>query len=399
MAVAGVPVGRVRLGLTEDKDGFSLEYASESLVRRGPVLTRNTSSAHLSLGPDLAIRRMSSVRQEGGLMVRSVSAKLQGGALLVTVVLPGGAVSTMKAKGSAVPSALAPLIATEARRCVPTLEESTGRPGEACGALSGTRVEGSLLGEAYLAELKEGRIVRLEFPKLQTIFTAVDAPPLLFPPPDLFGSGVATRGLIERERESMTVLITVPSTETLTLPPSSAQEITPIKEGLQLAWTRTEPGKKDPLPPATDETGPLAEAAIAATGASDVWSAAKDLATFVSAHVTDKRPAAGERSVDWVYETRRGSCVGHTELFLALARRRGIPVRRAIGLVAAGDRFWAHTWAQVKVGSRWFDVDPTDGSAPAHAPRLLLSVAKEGEEGSAARLLVLSRLMEIRVLR
>jgi transglutaminase-like putative cysteine protease len=400
MSLSGTPVGRVRLAVIAQAGGFALEYASETAVRSGPVIRRNTASAHVAIGADSSVRRLSAVRHEGGMLSRSVSGKIQGGALRLTVVLPGGKVLSKTTRATALPSSLVPLLlGGEVSRCAPAVEETTGRTGEACASRKGSRVEGTLLGEPFVAELDGDRLARLELPAQEVVFTATSGPLLLLPPPDLFGSGVATVGLPDPYRQaSLTFLVRVPSTESFTLPASPSQAVTAVAGGVRVRWRRAEPSSPAPSPEPMPLGGPLdTVAAREVKGARDAFAAARTLTAFVALHVDDKRPAAGERSAEWVYENRRASCVGHTELFLSLARRAGLTVRRALGLVAEDDRFWAHAWAQVEVGGKYYDVDPTEGEAPARAPRVLFGAETEDGDTSTGRKLALTRMMRIEV--
>ncbi|MDR3708529.1 MAG: transglutaminase-like domain-containing protein [Capsulimonadaceae bacterium] len=67
------------------------------------------------------------------------------------------------------------------------------------------------------------------------------------------------------------------------------------------------------------------------------------------------------RSAASVLQDRRGVCRDYAILYTALARAEGIPTRVCAGLVAFGDRFYYHAWAESYVGGSagWLPVDPT----------------------------------------
>ncbi|MFN7135606.1 MAG: hypothetical protein ACK4N5_26275, partial [Myxococcales bacterium] len=78
MSLAGVPVGRVRLALEPRDGGATLHYESETLVRRGPVVTRNDAASRLQLSAAGAVAALAATRREGAVVVRAVSARIDG---------------------------------------------------------------------------------------------------------------------------------------------------------------------------------------------------------------------------------------------------------------------------------------------------------------------------------
>ena len=52
----------------------------------------------------------------------------------------------------------------------------------------------------------------------------------------------------------------------------------------------------------------------------------------------------------------QGRCWDYTDVFVTLCRQAGIPARQVAGWLAGTS---GHIWAQVWLGSAWFDVDPT----------------------------------------
>jgi hypothetical protein len=107
-----------------------------------------------------------------------------------------------------------------------------------------------------------------------------------------------------------------------------------------------------------------------------------------------------ERLVEWTYRNlekdlstnlttasqvlahRQGDCTEHAILFVALARAAGIPAREVSGLVYMGDgiqRFGWHAWAEVDLGGRWVQVDPSWNETLANATHLTLGVGDDSD--------------------
>lgn len=121
-----------------------------------------------------------------------------------------------------------------------------------------------------------------------------------------------------------------------------------------------------------------------------------ELVARIYAAIPDKRPAEAERLPHRVLTEGRGGCVAHTVAFISVAQESRIVARRALGLVVAEGRLWAHEWAQVEVKGTWFDVDPTEGMAPAQAPRILFAAGDAADEQAAARVAEVVRVAKIR---
>ncbi len=390
MALAGVPVGRVRLGLERSATGWSLSYQSEGLVRRGPAVARLEVRATAELAPSGEVIRLESRRAEGGAEVASIFARADGdGALSIRVRRAGGETADLSSP-RAYPSALAPLLLSPGRPCATVVEETTGRVGEACAQAFGDEVAGRVLGEPFRAQVRAGVIERLELSGQRASFLRVERPPELEPPPDLFGSGMDGAGP-DGEAGAWTLF----ARERLELPSSASQSAAPSEKGAVVLWRRVAPVERESLAAQSprDELG--AAAARLTHGPVDAWAAAQALARAVSERIDVKLPAAGEGSPEQVWRTRRAGCRGHAELFLALARRAGLSARRALGLVAQDGRFYWHAWAQVRVGERWYDVDPTEGEAPARAPRILFAAGDAQVDALAPRLLGLAEALRI----
>jgi transglutaminase-like putative cysteine protease len=87
-----------------------------------------------------------------------------------------------------------------------------------------------------------------------------------------------------------------------------------------------------------------------------------------------------------VLHDRSGDCNEHTQLYVALARARGLPARIAAGLAYVDGKFYYHAWPEVFLGD-WVAVDPTFGQFPADAAHLRFTI------GGLARQTELLRLM------
>jgi hypothetical protein len=101
--------------------------------------------------------------------------------------------------------------------------------------------------------------------------------------------------------------------------------------------------------------------------------------------------ATAQRIVDWiqhnvakeavdvfsaldVLDGRKAECQGHTYLYTALARARGIPTRVVNGLTYSDEHkgFLYHTWAESWLGADWVAVDPTFGQIGVDATHIKL---------------------------
>jgi hypothetical protein len=389
MTLGGEPVGRVRLSLSATPQGWSFTYESEALIRKGPVVARTAARATASLSPSFTLRALEARRSEGGLSLALVSAVERDGGLDVEVRQAAGVARSQRAP-RAFPSSIALLLLSTARPCLPVLEETTGRLGEACAEAFGDEVMGTILGEPFRARLRDGRIERLELPNQRAAFVRVAHAPRLASPPDLFGSPLEGAGPL-----SAAAAWALHTGAPLALPASECQSVEPSPDGATVRWRRAAPSALEPLCPETERDA-LERVARRASGAShDAWSAARALTKAVYDRIEVKLPSAIEGSPEGVWQSRRGSCRGHVELFLALARRRGVTSRRALGLLAQDGRFWWHAWVQVRVAGRWYDVDPTEGEAPAVAPRILFAAGDAPVEEAASRLLTVGARLRV----
>jgi transglutaminase-like putative cysteine protease len=86
--------------------------------------------------------------------------------------------------------------------------------------------------------------------------------------------------------------------------------------------------------------------------------AAFAIASWIDANIQPGDFVGPIRSASSVLRTGKGVCRDYAALYVAMARRAGIPSRVVIGLVSARDGFYLHSWAESYVG-RWVPVDPT----------------------------------------
>ncbi len=115
----------------------------------------------------------------------------------------------------------------------------------------------------------------------------------------------------------------------------------------------------------TPEMDALAEELLA--GEDDLYKAVFILANWtqnnVEYNLSTLNVQASQKS-SYVLETREGVCDEITNLFISLARSRGIPARFASGMVYSNlnYQFGAHGWAEVYIDGQWIPVDVTFGT-------------------------------------
>ncbi len=85
--------------------------------------------------------------------------------------------------------------------------------------------------------------------------------------------------------------------------------------------------------------------------------------TNIAYNLSTLNVEANEKS-SYVLEHREGVCDELTNLFISLARSRGIPARFVSGIVYSnqGYTFGAHGWAEVYIDGQWIPVDVTFGT-------------------------------------
>ncbi len=115
----------------------------------------------------------------------------------------------------------------------------------------------------------------------------------------------------------------------------------------------------------TPEIDALAEELLA--GEDDLYKAVFILANWtqnnVQYNLSTLNLQASQKS-SYVLKTREGVCDELTNLFISLARSRGIPARFVSGMVYSNlnGEFGAHGWAEVYIDGQWIPIDVTFGT-------------------------------------
>tara|TARA_Y100000310_G_scaffold345334_1_gene463881 strand:+ start:3406 stop:5271 length:1866 start_codon:yes stop_codon:yes gene_type:complete len=114
-----------------------------------------------------------------------------------------------------------------------------------------------------------------------------------------------------------------------------------------------------------DDIETLAEEIIG--GEDDLYKAMFKLAAWTEANIAYNLTTITADAVkpsSWVLENKQGVCDELTNLFISLARSRGIPARFISGLVYTNtiNDFGAHGWAEVYIDGKWIPVDVTFGT-------------------------------------
>ncbi len=104
----------------------------------------------------------------------------------------------------------------------------------------------------------------------------------------------------------------------------------------------------------------------------DAWEAAKKINRWVFSNVK-KKLVDSFTAVDTLL-AMEGECQSHTNLFAALGRSVGLPVKVASGIVYSSENegFLYHAWPEVYVGE-WVAMDPTLGQDVADATHIKLA--------------------------
>jgi transglutaminase-like putative cysteine protease len=123
------------------------------------------------------------------------------------------------------------------------------------------------------------------------------------------------------------------------------------------------------LPPPAHTTVGRQAAAITRAGA-DAPVAVRRLVAWVHDSI---RPhvAYANPTFQQTMESRNGDCNEMTQVFVALARARGLNVRAVSGLLYVDGKLYYHSWAEVLLKD-WVAVDPMLGQAPADAAHIRL---------------------------
>ncbi len=98
--------------------------------------------------------------------------------------------------------------------------------------------------------------------------------------------------------------------------------------------------------------------------------AAQRLLAWVHDSIHARVPTGAPTAME-VLQTRAGDCNEFAEVFVALARSRGLPARLVTGLLYVDGKFYYHVWAELQLKD-WVPVDPMLGQFPADAAHLRL---------------------------
>lgn len=258
----------------------------------------------------------------------------------------------------------------EPLRCVEAEDERDGRRGEVCASRRGLQLAGTLLGEPFQAELDPLGPAAITFGAQQMVLQRIDGEPPLLQPRDLFARGAPAQGL-----EALPGLAHARIH-------GSGSACT-----IDLELSRAGPTRDEPLGP--PEAGRWArEAAALGLDASGRWATARALARFVNLAVasTEATPAGEDAAQAW--RDRRCSCLGQAQLFVALARGRGLPARVVYGALLEDGQLAGHAWAEVEVRGLWYGVDPSRAELPVGLSHLPLSREGDADPLRAGRCLL-----------
>ncbi len=91
---------------------------------------------------------------------------------------------------------------------------------------------------------------------------------------------------------------------------------------------------------------------------------AKTIFNYVSGHIHYVGFLKNERGALYALRNKKGDCTEYMDLFAALCRADGIPVRRIAGYVIRGGGLLKpssfHNWAEFYVGGKWWLADPKE---------------------------------------
>jgi len=235
----------------------------------------------------------------------------------------------------------------EPRHCIDAEDERDAKRGQVCGARVGSTLRGELLGEPFSATLDgDGGPLELVLANQDSEFEAVDGPLPVPMPHDLFARAYDAGALANLNRAQYAhVASTSPECRLdLDLSRPSAPPDEPLLKRDDGRWAR--------------------EAAGLRLGTTTRWATAVALAKFVDQAIGTVLTSPVGETADSVWKSRKGSCAGDAELFAALARGSGVPVRVVYGALVEVDEVSPHAWDEVQVSGTWIGVDPSRGTAP-----------------------------------
>ncbi|TVP75561.1 MAG: transglutaminase domain-containing protein [Gemmatimonadales bacterium] len=166
------------------------------------------------------------------------------------------------------------------------------------------------------------------------------------------------------------------------------EELASLDPGYSLPYPRmdlAEALRPEPLIQSGHESIREVSARVVGPAGGDPVEAARRINDFVF-DLLDKEITLAVPSALQVLETRRGDCMEHTTLYLALARAAGLPARAAVGLVHLDGRFFYHAWPEVWLGE-WVAMEPTFGEAPAGATHLRFLTGSLARQVEVAQLI------------
>lgn len=191
---------------------------------------------------------------------------------------------------------------------------------------------------------------------------------------------------IAQPRERATLKVALSGTGRIALPPPDArQRCAPHGAEIVCELQRVAPGERtaasaasaarylEPTLVAPSVHPRIVQAAASIAGEAPTPQAtAARLVDWIQRHVA-KEPVDVFSALD-VLDGRKAECQGHTYLYTALARARGIPTRVVNGLTYSEEHrgFLYHTWAESWLGDEWIAVDPTFGQIGVDATHIKL---------------------------
>jgi len=245
-------------------------------------------------------------------------------------------------------------------RCIAVEDERDGKPGQVCASRTGRALRGTLLGEPFSATLDgSGGLASLELPGQHARFQRVDGALPLPVPRDLFGGSQPARGL-----------------EALEGATAASVQGSGAGCSVDVQLARAAPSHDEALATAP-ERGWTHDARDLRLGTQTRWTTAVALAKFVEQAIVSDDASPADEDARGVWRARRGSCVGQARVFDALAQALGLPTRIVFGALVEDGRVSPHAWDEVRLGDRWFGVDPSRGRAPVGPEHLPL--AREGD--------------------
>lgn len=127
-----------------------------------------------------------------------------------------------------------------------------------------------------------------------------------------------------------------------------------------------------------EPTAPMMRNALATEAANIVGSNTtgatmiRRLSTWVHDSIRP-RVSFGDINAIHIVQSRSGDCNEFAQVFVALARARGVMARTVSGLLYVDGKFYYHAWAEVLAKDYWVAVDPMLNQVPADAAHIRLT--------------------------